>query len=209
MVKAGITGGIGSGKSTVCRIFSLMGIPVFNADDAAKTLMETHSGLKAALTTLAGKDTYLPDGHLNRRYLAEAAFTNPLLLEEINALVHPYVHRAYSDWMKEGKDTPYTILEAAILLESGLATELDQLIVVDAPEALRIERVKERDKRTETEIRSIISRQWSSEKRNKHATYLIENDDRHLVIPQILKIDNTLQNISGQRTTSGNNQQRL
>lgn len=199
MLKAGITGGIGSGKSIICRMFSLLGIPVYNADLSARKLIENNDPLKGALRALFGPATYGPDGKLNRTFLANLVFDSPALLEQMNALVHPYVRNDYQQWLHAKGDMEYTIFEAAILIETGIHQEMDAVILVDAPESLRIKRVMDRDQRTADEIKSIISRQWTSEMKRKFASFVVENDDHHLVIPQVLQIDKQLR----QRIQSG------
>jgi dephospho-CoA kinase len=190
MKKIGITGGIGSGKSMACRLFSLLGIPVYDADAAAKRLMETSSELTAAIKSLLGEDAYLSDGRLNRPFIAEAVFGNPALLSQVNGLVHPAVAADFNTWMNsQATNTPYVIREAAIMLESGTNKDLDALVLVDAPETLRLERVLKRDGRSEEEVKSIMQRQWSTEEKKKYCQYILVNDDKHLLIPQVIALD--------------------
>ncbi len=190
MKKIGITGGIGSGKSTACRLFSLLGIPVYDADAAAKRLMETSLELTAAIKSLLGEDAYLSDGRLNRPFIAEAVFGNPALLSQLNGLVHPAVTTDFNTWMNsQTTNTPYVIREAAIMLESGTNKDLDALVLVDAPETLRLERVLKRDGRSEEEVKSIMQRQWSTEEKKKYCQYILVNDDKHLLIPQVIALD--------------------
>ena len=190
MKKIGITGGIGSGKSTACRLFSLLGIPVYDADAAAKRLMETSLELTAAIKSLLGEDAYLSDGRLNRPFIAEAVFGNPALLSQLNRLVHPSVAADFNTWMNsQTTNTPYVIREAAIMLESGTNKDLDALVLVDAPETLRLERVLKRDGRSEEEVKSIMQRQWSTEEKKKYCQYILVNDDKHLLIPQVIALD--------------------
>ncbi|MBK9401827.1 MAG: dephospho-CoA kinase [Bacteroidetes bacterium] len=202
MIRAGVTGGIGSGKSIVCHLFSMLGIPVYNADQSAKMLMERDDTLKNDIRVLIGTEAYLEDETLNRSYLAAQVFNNEQLLLELNKLVHPAVMKDYTNWLMDHSKSAYTLLEAAIMMETGIHKELDAVIVVDAPEPLRIARVKNRDGRSEVEIKEILSRQWRSEERIKYASFVVENDDKNLVIPQMLEIDNILRRKSNSGITS-------
>ncbi|HOS49218.1 MAG TPA: dephospho-CoA kinase, partial [Bacteroidia bacterium] len=181
-MKVGITGGIGSGKSIVTRIFKSLEIPVYNADDAAKRLMNTNPILRSNLQKLFGEEIFPQEGQFDRKKLAAIVFHQPELLQKLNNLVHPAVGIDYQEWQQKQK-APYTIREAAILYESGTHVDLDAVIMVDAPENLRIERIKERDSRTENEIKAIIQQQWSSEELRARANFIIDNDDTHPVIP--------------------------
>lgn len=183
----GITGGIGSGKSLVCRFFSMLGIPVYDADAAARMLMEGDEELRKKIKGELGPDAYLPNGSLNRAWIAGIVFSDPLRLEQLNELVHPAVTAHFQQW-KSKQQSPYVLREAAILLESGTYHDLDGIILVDAPEALRLQRVKDRDGRTEEEIRKIISRQWTSEEKRKYANFVVQNDSNTLLLPQLLSI---------------------
>lgn len=187
MLKIGITGGIGSGKSTICQVFELLGIPVFYADAAAKALMATNEQLKQAITADFGKDSYLPDGNVNRAYLAGVVFDNPTALEKLNALVHPVVFKAFDDWVK-AQHSPYVIKEAALLFESGSHQLCDKTILVTAPEALKIARIVKRDQTTEEEIRARMARQMPDEEKIPMADILIHNDEQSLLIPKILQL---------------------
>ena len=192
MKKVGITGGIGSGKSIVCNIFRLLGIPVYPADAHAKRLMEESPDLRASLVKSFGEKVYNSDGSLDRQYLAGIVFNNGVKLEQLNQLVHPAVVKDYARWVLQFPEAPYTIREAAILFESGTWKDLDTILLVDAPEEMRIKRVMSRDGRKEAEVRAIISRQWTSEKKKEYANYIIENDESHMVIPRVLEIHQLL-----------------
>lgn len=192
MKKVGITGGIGSGKSIVCNIFRLLGIPVYPADAHAKRLMEESPDLRASLVQSFGEKVYKSDGSLDRQYLAGIVFNNAEKLEQLNQLVHPAVVKDYTRWVLQFPEAPYTIREAAILFESGTWKDLDTILLVDAPEEMRIKRVMSRDGRKEAEVRAIISRQWTSEKKKEYANYIIENDEVHMVIPRVLEIHQLL-----------------
>lgn len=190
-MKVGITGGIGTGKSTVTRIFKSLGIPVYNADEAAKRLMLTNAQLSSALRELFGKDIFPEDKPFDRRKLAAIVFHQPELLAKLNSLVHPAVGEDYIQWQKH-QTSPYTLREAAILFESGTHIDLDAVIMVDAPEELRIQRIKERDNRSEEEIKAIMQRQWSSEEIRSRANFIIKNDELHALLPQVLHIHQQL-----------------
>lgn len=181
----GITGGIGSGKSLISRIFSVLGIPVYVADDRAKWLIEHDPALRNSLTGLLGPEAYLPSGAYNRAWVASRVFDNPALLGEVNARVHPRVQQDGNDWTKLHANAPYLLYEAAIMKQG----RFDKIIVVEAPEELRIKRVKKRDGRTEDAIRSIIARQASPGERSQLADYIIHNDDHQPVLRQVLDLD--------------------
>jgi len=186
MFKVGITGGIGSGKTIVCRIFSSLDVPVYNADDAAKNIMQHDENIKQELKTLLG-NVYDEEGQLNRKKVADIIFKNPTLLAAINNIVHPAVVAHAIEWEQQ-LNTPYFIRESAILFESGTNKNLDKIILVDAPEAIRIERVLQRDNRSREEIQSIINQQWSTDKKKELADYIIVNDNQQALLPQIVHL---------------------
>ena len=191
MIKVGITGGIGSGKSTVCKVFKVLGIPVFEADSAGKQLMNTDAELHARLIDLFGSSVYLPDQTIDRKYLSNLVFNTPSLLAQLNSIVHPAVRKAFENWYQSQR-SPYVLLEAAILFESGFYKQMDQTIVVVTDEAQRIERVIKRDKITEEQVRQRIRHQWTDEQKIKLADFVIGNNDNELIIPQIVEIDKKL-----------------
>ncbi len=190
-MKVGITGGIGSGKSIVTKIFKSLGIPVYNADDAAKRLMNENQSLRNQLQEIFGNDIFPKEGLFDRKKLASIVFQQPELLQKLNSLVHPAVGKDYQEWQKK-QNAPYTLREAAILYESGTHIDLDAVIMVDSPENLRIERIKNRDGRTEGEIKSIMQRQWPAGDLRSRANFIIENDETHPLIPQVLAIHQQL-----------------
>ena len=187
MKSIGITGGIGSGKSIVCRIFNALNIPVYNADVAAKKLMLLDADLRKSLQENFGSEIFPVDGAFNRKQLADIVFNDKEKLNLLNSLVHPAVKKDYTNWISK-QTAPYCIREAAILFESGSNVGLDKTILVDAPESLRIDRVQKRDHRTEAQIKSIITQQYSSQKLRSLVDFVIENDNQHPVIPQVLSI---------------------
>ena len=188
MLKIGITGGIGSGKSTVCRVFSALGIPVFEADRIAKELMNTSGEIHEKLVNLFGASVYLPDQTIDRKYLAGIVFNDPSLLAQLNAIVHPVVRQTFFDWCDKQK-SPYIIHEAAILFESGFYKMMDKTITVVTSENERIQRVMKRDGLTLELVKERIKNQWTDEERIKLADFVIGNNDNELIIPQIIEID--------------------
>ncbi|MFM9949499.1 MAG: dephospho-CoA kinase, partial [Saprospiraceae bacterium] len=173
MLKVGITGGIGSGKTTVCKIFETLGIPVYYADDRAKWLMTHDPELMEAISNTFGQDAYSPEGQLNRAYLAKVIFGDDKKLAELNALVHPAVFRDGSEWHHSQTGAPYTLREAALLFESGSYRAIDKMVVVTAPQEIRIKRVMERDQVTADAVMARIEKQWPEEEKVKRADYLI------------------------------------
>ncbi len=188
MVKVGITGGIGSGKSTACKVFSFLGIPVFEADIVAKQIMNTDPEIRAQLINLFGTSVYLPDRTINRKYLAGIVFNNPSLLAKLNQIVHPEVHKSFNEWC-QNQHAPYVLYEAAILFESGFYKTLDKTIAVVTNEDERIERVMKRDKTTKEMVKQRINNQLSDEEKIKLADFVISNNDNELIIPQIVELD--------------------
>ncbi|WP_207427225.1 dephospho-CoA kinase [Pedobacter sp. SYSU D00535] len=187
MIKIGITGGIGTGKTTICRVFELLGVPVFYADAAAKQAMQTDTMLIENLKAVFGSKSYTTDGVLDRRYLAGIVFGNEEQLQKLNALVHPAVFRAFDAWV-EKQDSVYVIKEAALLFESQSYKDCHATILVKSPEALRIHRVATRDHITKDEVRARMSRQWTDEEKARLADFILNNDERQLLIPQLLTL---------------------
>jgi len=188
-LQIGITGGIGSGKSLVCKIFQVLNVPTYDADSRAKAVMTTDGILIAAIKKEFGKLSYQANGELNREYLAKKVFVNEKKLNLLNSLVHPRVLADYQNWLTMQIDTPYLIKEAALLFETGLHKALDKIIVVHAPEALRVKRVMLRDKhRTEGQVREIMSKQLKEEEKLKMADFVVRNDETNSVIDQVLML---------------------
>lgn len=186
----GITGGIGAGKSVICRIFQALGAPVYNADERAKYLMSHDKKLIRNISASFGEQSYFKEGQLNRHYLAAEVFRNPVKVQTLNKLVHPAVARDYKKWVKEHiSGSPYLIKEAALMIESGSYQTLDYLVVVVAPLELRISRVLQRDPhRKRQQVLDIIANQLSDEERMEKSHFTIQNDQNHLVIPQVLRL---------------------
>lgn len=187
-VKIGITGGIGSGKTIVCEVFRIFGVPVFQADFVAGKLINTDTVIKNELIHLYGNEIYNTDRKINREMLAGIIFNNNVELEKVNAIVHPAVRNEYMVWLKNQK-TDYIIHEAAILFESGFYKMMDYTILVTAPEELRIERVIKRNGISRENVVSRIARQWPDSEKRKFATFELINDNKSLLIPQIIEID--------------------
>ena len=186
-LQVGITGGIGSGKSTVAKIFAALGVPVYDADSRAKLLMNTDSILMDQIKKEFGDAAY-DKGQLNRKYLASQVFGNPERLKKLNGFVHPRVGNDYNAWVNRHANKKYVLKEAALLFEAGSAAYLDTIIVVTAPEALRIKRVVQRDGRTEAEVIKIIREQWPQEKLLSLAQHEIRNDETLAVLPQVMRL---------------------
>lgn len=184
MLRVGITGGIGSGKSTVARVFEVLGIPVYNADTAARRLMNEDESLRQAIRQHFGEESY-KDGILNRSYLAARVFDNPEKLALLNSLTHPATIRHAEEWMQR-QQSPYTLKEAALIFESGSSAQLDFVIGVYAPQALRIARVTGRDQVSREEVLKRMQRQIDETIKMKLCDAVIINDDQHPVIPQVL-----------------------
>lgn len=187
-MKIGITGGIGSGKSTVCKIFATLGIPIYYSDDRAKWLMEHNSELVTGIKNLFGEEAYLADGTLNRPLIATAAFNDSNKLSQLNALVHPQVFSDGHKWQSEHSHYPYTLREAALIFESGIFRQLDKVITVYAPIEIRLQRVIARDGATEEEVKARMAKQLSDEEKVRQSHYVILNDGQQALIPQVLKI---------------------
>jgi len=188
-LQIGITGGIGSGKSLISRIFRHLGVPVYDADSHAKELMTTDGILVNQIKKEFGDLAYHKDGSLNRVYLGDHVFNNRHELEKLNALVHPRVAADYEKWVARHRGHPYVLKEAALLFEAGTARNLDAVIVVTAPEELRIRRVLKRDPhRTVEQLKGIVEKQMPEDKKRERADHIIVNDDAELVIPQVLRL---------------------
>ena len=188
MLKVGITGNIGSGKTTISKVFEVLGIPVFYADDHAKRVMTDDPILIEAIKATFGEESYFEDGSLNRKYLANIVFNNNQQLAKLNAIAHQATFRAFDNWVKNVGNVPYILKEAALLFESSSYKLCDKSIMVFAPLELRMNRVMLRDNITAAEFESRNSKQFADEKKLKLADYVITNDDSQLVIPQVLAL---------------------
>lgn len=190
MLKVGITGGIGAGKSVVCRVFTTLGIPVFDADHAAKQLMEDDADVVAAVIGLFGADIYTAK-HLNREQLAAMVFNNPALLQQLNDVVHPATIAYGRKWLA-AQTTPYAIKEAAIFFETGSNKDMDVMIGVFAPEELRVQRAMQRPGMTREKVLQRIARQMDDSDKMQLCDYTITNDEITAIIPQVVAIHHAL-----------------
>jgi len=190
MLKIGITGGIGSGKTTVAKVFEVLGIPVYYADEAAKEIMHKNEPLKQQLIFYFGKDTYV-DGKLNRKHLSSIVFADKEKLELLNSLIHPVTIADAEQWFKQ-QQSPYVLKEAALLFESGAAEGLDFVIGVTAPAAIRIKRVIDRDAVTVDEVKKRMLNQIDETIKIRLCDFIIHNDEQQMILPQVLKLHEEL-----------------
>jgi len=190
MLKIGITGGIGSGKTTVCRLFSLLGIPDFNADEESKKILDTDDDVITRVKKLLG-DVY-ENGIAERKKIASIVFSDKQKLEKLNAILHPAVIHAFEEWAAQQKNVPYVLKEAALIFEASSHTGLDRVIVVTAPEDQRLKRIMSRDKSSEQAVRSRMQHQLSEDEKISRADFVIVNDGKHSLIEQVLEIHQSL-----------------
>ena len=190
MLRIGITGGIGSGKTTVAKVFEVLGIPVYYADDAAKRLMNEDGKLKEKIQLQFGNEVY-KNGQLDRKHLAEIVFTSPEKLALLNALVHPVTLKDAEKWMQQ-QSTPYAIKEAALIFESGAQEHLDHVIGVTAPAPLRIQRTMQRDGITREEVMARMDKQMDETIKMKLCDFVLVNNEQEMLLPQILLLHEKL-----------------
>ncbi len=193
--RLGVTGGIGSGKTTVCRIFRVLGVPVFMADEVARSLMNSDIDIARGINNIAEKDLYTT-GELDRRELARLIFNQPDLLRKVNAVVHPAVLRNFEEWTSS-QEVPYVIMEAAVLFESNADKTVDRVVSVSAPVEERISRVMGRSGMTRMEVLDRINNQLEDEEREEQSYYVINNADNEMIIPEILKIHDDMLRLAG------------
>lgn len=186
----GLTGGIGSGKTTVAKMFQELGVPIYIADIESKKLSNTSELIREELIALLGEEAYVSD-ELNRKFVADKIFTDKLLLEKVNAIIHPRVAEHFQQWVNEQK-APYVIKEVAILFENGGEVDCDSVILVTAPKKIRIERVMTRDNTTIQDVENRMKNQWSDEKKRERSHFVIENIDLDHTKDQVITIDNLL-----------------
>ncbi len=191
MKKIGITGGIGCGKTTATKVFSLLGVPIYNADERSKTILNSSPSVIEKVKQQFGDDIYETSG-INRKKLAAIVFNNPELLIQLNAILHPAVFDDFDNWCLLHHNEPYILKEAALIFETILHQKLEKIIVITAPEKLRINRVMKRDGLTQDEVEKRIQNQMSEKEKVERANFVIYNDEQQLIIPQILKIHSTL-----------------
>ena len=200
ILKVGITGGMGSGKSTVAKIFKVFGIPIYNADDAAKRLMNEDPEIITQLQDLFGIETYI-NGQLNRKYLSNIVFNNVEKLALLNSVVHPATIKDANEWMAK-QTSPYALKEAALIFESGAQQKLDCVIGVSSPLSFRIQRIMKRDSITKEEIKARIEKQMDESQKMDLCDYVVINNDELLIVPQVIKIHEILlaKSLSSQTT---------
>lgn len=199
MLTIGLTGGIGSGKSTVAKIFEVLGIPVFNADMEAKKLMEENLEIRAAVQAEFGQETYA-NGKLNRAMLSSRVFSNPYLLDKLNAIVHP-ITIAYAATWATRQTSPYVIKEAALIFEAGSGASLQYVVGVFAPKVLRIHRVMQRDQYTRQQVMERMNRQINEDLKMKLCDYVLVNDEQQLLTPQVLHLHKNFLQLAAQQQT--------
>lgn len=187
-IQVGITGGIGSGKSTIARLFSVLGVAVYDADSRAKHLMIESEVVKNEIIRIFGHQAYLKSGDLNTKHIASIAFKNKRKLSQLNAAVHPAVSLDYKIWAEQHVECSILLKEAALLIETGSYKELDKLIVVTAPKEIRIDRVIKRDNTNIEKVKSRINNQMTDDGRLEFADYVICNDGSQLIISQVWSI---------------------
>jgi dephospho-CoA kinase len=189
MLKIGITGGIGSGKTTVCKVFETLGIPVFYADVVAKQIMVVDPILISGVKEAFGPMSYLNDGSLNNKHIASIVFADPKELTKLNELVHPAVFRAFETWVTNvADDVPYILKEAALLFESGSYKLCDQSLLVIAPHQLKMDRVIARDSVTADQVTSRMDKQFSDEQKLKLADHILYNNESQSVVTQVMEL---------------------
>ena len=187
MIRIGITGGIGSGKSTVCRMFAELGIPIFDTDGAAKSLMSDDGHIREKITALLGDRAY-EDGRLNRRYISSVIFCDENMRHALEGIVHPAVARCFELWA-EKQNAPYVIMECAILLESGFDRLVDKIVTVSAPQHIRIRRAALRDNASEDAVKDRIAKQTTDSEREARADYIIDNTDLQQTAARVVELD--------------------
>jgi dephospho-CoA kinase len=199
MIVVGLTGGIGSGKTTIAKSFEALGVPVYIADDEAKALMNQSKVIKRKLIDLFGEMAYF-EGKLNRPYLAEKIFNDKSLLSQMNGIVHPKVASHFKRWLNK-QSTPYIIKEAAIIFENNLESQYDYIITVVANQDLRIRRIMKRDNASETKIKSIMRNQLSDEEKIKKSDFVITNNTLELAKSQVIEIHQQILQIINKKQT--------
>lgn len=206
ILKIGITGGIGSGKTRVCRIFSSLGYEVYYADERAKWLMVNDPGLIAGVKDLFGEEAYLPDGALNRKFIGQIAFSDPGVLQQLNSIVHPVTGRDFEEWAKKVKADyakAFVLKEAAILYESGAYLKSDGVITVYAPKSVRISRVIQRDSTSPEAVLQRMDKQWPESEKMFRSDFMIINDGNHPLTTQVASAIRFFERMAQGKTTPG------
>ncbi|MFN0049055.1 MAG: dephospho-CoA kinase [Cytophagales bacterium] len=190
MLRIGVTGGIGSGKSLVCKVFEILGVPVYYTDLRTRTIQILDEEVVAGIKAIFGEEAYSSPYQLNRTFIAGTVFHDKEKLAKLNALVHPKVFEDFEQWCTDHAKYKYVLKESALTFETGFHKKLDKVVVVTAPEQVRIKRVLHRDTfRTEADIKTIIERQMPESVKVKQADFVLENDEKHLLIPEILRLE--------------------
>ncbi len=196
ILKVGITGGIGSGKTLVSEIFSMLGIPVYNADDRAKWILANDKAVKEKIKEIFGSKAYQNE-KLNREYISQEVFNDQSKLNLLNGIVHPHIASDFQKWLETQSKYPYILKEAALLYEAGTYKSLDKIITVFSPVELRIQRLLQRDAhRTEKDIKHIMEKQLDDDEKVKKADYVVYNDEKNMLIPQVLELDKTFRKLA-------------
>lgn len=197
MLKVGITGGIGTGKSQVLKIFTLLGVPTIDADKVAQQLLNEDEVIQAQLIAVFGQQAY-QNGVYNKSWIAEQIFNESNLRNQLNQIVHPPTIKYMQDWLEayEQQKVPYVIKEAAIMIETGSYQEMDWIIGVTAPKELRVKRVMERNQISKQQVLAIMEAQWPEEKKRSYYHYIIENDEKSSLIQQVIAIHQELMGVS-------------
>lgn len=190
-LRVGITGGIGSGKSVIAEIFKVLDVPVYNADKEAKRLLASDQEVMKEVVNAFGERAYR-QGVPDRTFLADAIFSDHTKRERLNTIIHPAVARDFESFVRKNAHAPYVIKEAAITVETGMHEHMDAVILVSAPEELRIKRVVERDKTTPDKVRERMSAQWPDERKRPFTQFEVVNDEIKPVIPAVLQIHNAI-----------------
>ena len=189
----GLTGGIGSGKTTVAKLFEIMNCIIYNSDERAKEIYFKPQ-VKASVIELLGEQAYSSNNTLNKDYIAKAVFSNSELLQKLNAIIHPAVKQDFEEFVAKQNPTQIILKETALLFEADIYKQVDFSILVTAPTELRIKRVKKRNSITEDEIKNRINAQWSDEQKIPLANFVIYNNDKEALIPQVITILNSIKN---------------
>jgi dephospho-CoA kinase len=193
VIRLGVTGGIGSGKTTVCRVFECLSVPVYYADERARWLTEHHPQIRQEITALLGNESYTQEGKYNTQFVSSRVFGDSELLVALNRIVHPRVKEDTRLWVAQHAHASYVVKEAAIMSKASPKNELDCVLAVVSPELLRIERVMARDPhRTEDQIRSIMANQASEAELRALADFVVQNDEQTLLLPQVLALHEKL-----------------
>ena len=192
MIKVGITGGIGSGKTVVCKVFELLGISVYYSDEESKKILDNDNNVKEQIIKTFGNEILNVGGNIDRKILSVAVFGDKEKLTLLNGIVHPAVAKHFEEWVKMHSDEKYVLKEAAILFESGANRLVDKVITVTAPHTLKIQRAMQRDNIPEDQVIVRMKNQWSDEEKIKQSQFVIFNNEEQLLIPQVLKIHELL-----------------